>query len=79
MRRRQVITRRPTLVGLDLANTRPGPTVGSARHGLRWFEVDFTYYTIKVLAWLRLARDIKLPTPAMIARLSLKTPEKASA
>ena len=51
----------------------------SARHGLRWFEVDFTWWTIKTLAWLRLARDIKLPTPAMIARLRLTPPEKVSA
>ena len=51
----------------------------SARHGLRWFEVDATWMTIKVLAWLKLARDIKLPTPAMVARLSLKNPEKVTA
>jgi stearoyl-CoA desaturase (delta-9 desaturase) len=51
----------------------------SARHGLRWFEIDLTWMTIKVLSWLRLARDIKLPTPAMIARLSLKNPEKVVA
>ena len=51
----------------------------SARHGLRWFEFDATWMTIRVLAWLQLARDIKLPTPAMLARLSLKNPEKAPA
>jgi fatty-acid desaturase len=51
----------------------------SARHGLRWFEVDATWMTIKVLSWLKLARDIKLPTPAMVARLSLKNPEKVTA
>ena len=51
----------------------------SARHGLRWFEFDMTYLTIKALAALKLARDIKLPTPAMLARLSLKEPDKASA
>jgi stearoyl-CoA desaturase (delta-9 desaturase) len=44
----------------------------SARHGLRWFEVDLTWLTIKALGWLRIARDIKLPTPAMLARLSRK-------
>ncbi|BDE05068.1 acyl-CoA desaturase [Vulcanimicrobium alpinum] len=45
----------------------------SARHGLRWFEFDATWWTIKVLAWLKLARDIKLPTPAMLQRLKLET------
>ena len=44
----------------------------SAKHGLQWFEFDATWWTIKVLAWLRLARDIKLPTPAMVERLALR-------
>jgi len=44
----------------------------SARHGLRWFEFDATWITIKVLAWCKLARDIKLPTPAMLDRLRLQ-------
>ncbi len=49
----------------------------SARHGLRWFEIDATWWTIKVLAWMKLARDIKLPTPAMIQRLQLQ-PQRVS-
>ena len=47
----------------------------SARHGLRWFEIDTTWWTIKVLAWMKLARDIKLPTPQMLQRLSLRAPQ----
>jgi fatty-acid desaturase len=43
----------------------------SARHGLRWFEPDVTWYAIRVLALLRLARNIKVPTPAMMGRLAL--------
>jgi stearoyl-CoA desaturase (delta-9 desaturase) len=43
----------------------------SARHGLRWFELDFTWWTIKVLAWLKIARDVKLPTPQMLKRLAM--------
>jgi stearoyl-CoA desaturase (delta-9 desaturase) len=43
----------------------------SARHGLRWFEIDATWWTIKVLTWLKLARDIKLPTPQMLQRLAV--------
>ena len=46
----------------------------SARHGLRWFEFDATWWTIKVLAWLKLARDIKLPTPQMLQRLRVNPP-----
>jgi len=44
----------------------------SAKHGLRWFEIDTTWWTIKVLAWLKLARDVKLPTPQMLQRLSVR-------
>jgi len=43
----------------------------SARHGLRWFEFDPTYWTIKLMTWLRLARNVKLPTREMMERLKL--------
>ncbi len=33
----------------------------SARHGLRWWEVDTNWYVIRLLGALGLARDIKLP------------------
>lgn len=35
----------------------------SAAHGLRWFEFDLTYWTIRLMALLGLARDIVLPGP----------------
>jgi fatty-acid desaturase len=41
----------------------------SARHGLRWFEFDMTWLFIKALSILRLARNIKLPSPEMMERL----------
>jgi stearoyl-CoA desaturase (delta-9 desaturase) len=34
----------------------------SARHGLRWWQVDVSYYVIRVLAWLRLAWNVRLPS-----------------
>jgi stearoyl-CoA desaturase (delta-9 desaturase) len=40
----------------------------SARHGLRWFELDTTWLTICVLAALGLARDVRLPSPAALDR-----------
>jgi fatty-acid desaturase len=46
----------------------------SARHGLRWFELDFTWLTIRVLQLLRIARRVKLPTPAMLNRLRVFDP-----
>ena len=33
----------------------------SAAHGLRWWEFDITYVTIRLLAWLGLAKQIRLP------------------
>ena len=40
----------------------------SARHGLRWWEVDMTYLAIRVLSALGLAHSVKLPklTPASL-------------
>ncbi len=43
----------------------------SARHGLRWFEFDATWLTIRLLQITKIARDVRLPTPSMIARLTL--------
>lgn len=40
----------------------------SARHGLRWFEFDATWWTIRLLASMRLARDVKLPSRASLRR-----------
>ncbi len=34
----------------------------SARHGLRWWEIDTSYMMIKGMKWLGLASDIKVPT-----------------
>jgi stearoyl-CoA desaturase (Delta-9 desaturase) len=33
----------------------------SAKHGLRWWQVDVSYWCIRALAWLGLARKLKLP------------------
>jgi stearoyl-CoA desaturase (delta-9 desaturase) len=36
----------------------------SARHGLRWWEVDVTFWAIQALAWVGLAHSVKVPEPA---------------
>ena len=36
----------------------------SARHGLRWWEVDMTYLAIRCLSALGLAHSLKLPRPS---------------
>lgn len=33
----------------------------SARHGLRWWEIDINWYCIKMLSWVGLVRNIRLP------------------
>jgi stearoyl-CoA desaturase (delta-9 desaturase) len=43
----------------------------SARHGMRWFEFDLTWATIKLLRAVRIARNVKLPTREMIERLAV--------
>ncbi|MEO0964425.1 MAG: fatty acid desaturase [Planctomycetota bacterium] len=35
----------------------------SAAHGLRWWEVDLTYWTIKAMSWVGLAWDLKHVEP----------------
>lgn len=40
----------------------------SAAHGLRWFEFDPTYWTIRALELVGLARDVVLPTPERLPR-----------
>jgi stearoyl-CoA desaturase (delta-9 desaturase) len=35
----------------------------SARHGLRWWEIDLSYWVIHLMERLSLVWDVKLPTP----------------
>jgi len=41
---------------------------GSCRQGLRWWEVDFTFYTLKVLSWVGLVKAMRNFPPAMMGR-----------
>jgi stearoyl-CoA desaturase (delta-9 desaturase) len=42
----------------------------SARHGLRWFEVDCTWWAIKLMAALKLVDKVRVPTIEMRDRLA---------
>jgi stearoyl-CoA desaturase (delta-9 desaturase) len=33
--------------------------MSSVRQGIRWWEVDVTYYALRLLAWLRIARELR--------------------
>jgi stearoyl-CoA desaturase (Delta-9 desaturase) len=35
--------------------------MNSARQGFRWWELDLSYYSLKVLAWCRVVRDLREP------------------
>lgn len=39
----------------------------SARHGMTWREVDLSWMQIRLMSWLGLAWDVKVPTAAQIA------------
>jgi stearoyl-CoA desaturase (delta-9 desaturase) len=38
----------------------------SVRQGFRWWEIDPTYYLLKVLAWLGIVSDLKTPPEAVL-------------
>ena len=38
----------------------------SARHGLRWWEVDASYMIIRAMAWVGLAWKVRVPAPEML-------------
>jgi fatty-acid desaturase len=42
----------------------------SARHGLKWFEIDCTWWTIKLMRTLRLVDKVRVPTIEMRERLA---------
>ena len=56
----------------------------SAAHGLRWWEIDITYLTIRALGWMKLATRIRMPQghpaklpsapPIAVPRLRLPIP-----
>lgn len=41
----------------------------SARHGLRWWEIDASYWVIKALSFVGLAKDIRKPNPERLRAL----------
>lgn len=47
----------------------------SARHGLEWWQYDPTYYTIRLLQLVGLAKNVKLPSEAVKAKLAIQPDE----
>jgi stearoyl-CoA desaturase (delta-9 desaturase) len=46
----------------------------SARHGLRWWEVDLTYCLIRLLSLVYLVRQIQVPAKALCRQMALDRP-----
>lgn len=44
----------------------------SVRQGFYWWEIDFSYYVLKVMAWLRIARKLRMPTAFQLTSERLK-------
>ncbi len=44
----------------------------SARNGFFWWELDVTYYVLKVLSWFGVVRDLKVPTAEILAANRVK-------
>jgi stearoyl-CoA desaturase (delta-9 desaturase) len=45
--------------------------MGSTRQGFFWWELDISYYVIKVLSWLRLVWDVKEPPARVYDRANM--------
>jgi stearoyl-CoA desaturase (delta-9 desaturase) len=44
--------------------------MGSARHGFRWWEIDVTYYVLRILASLRVVWALREPPPPALREAS---------
>jgi stearoyl-CoA desaturase (delta-9 desaturase) len=51
----------------------------SARHGLAWWEIDVSYWIIRIMSWIGLAAEIKIPPRDRIEskRRRVRTPAHA--
>jgi stearoyl-CoA desaturase (delta-9 desaturase) len=49
----------------------------SARQGFFWWELDITYYVLKMLAWLGIVRDLR-GVPEHVIRKNRIVPQKAA-
>jgi stearoyl-CoA desaturase (delta-9 desaturase) len=50
----------------------------SARHGLEWYQFDFTWLLIRGLQAVGLATNVKLPSDKQRARLALPQPSRSA-
>lgn len=44
--------------------------MASVKQGFYWWEIDFSYYTLKMMSWVRLVWDLRLPPQQFLAGAS---------
>jgi stearoyl-CoA desaturase (delta-9 desaturase) len=42
--------------------------MSSARHGFAWWEIDMSYYSLRLLSWIGVVWAIRVPSPVAIRR-----------
>ena len=43
--------------------------MSSARQGLRWWEIDITYYVLKLLGLFGIVRELRAPNPSAVFKV----------
>jgi len=51
----------------------------SARHGMAWYELDMTWLTIRLLALLGIAKDVRVPAAAQMEMMLMTAEERKAA
>ena len=51
----------------------------SARHGLKWYQFDMSWVVIRGMAWVGLAKNLRLPTDAALMAKTQTAPVKVAA
>ena len=51
----------------------------SARHGMAWYEIDLTWWTIRLLKVMRLADKVRVPSAAIRERLRIRRASQTTA
>ncbi len=50
----------------------------SVRQGFYWWEIDGTYYILKVMSWFGLVWDLKVPTEKALAKNRISVPKQVT-
>ena len=51
----------------------------TANQGFFWWEIDISYYVLKVMSWVGLASDLRTPPPAVLTRDLIAAPANENA